>query len=90
MRDDVIIRYIDLPCTIRGMTVYEDDFYSVYINARLSYEEQRRTIQHELMHIGRSDFDRQMPIGCIEDMEIGESVDIVFHRNGETLGEGGC
>lgn len=40
---DYIIRYIDLPYTIKGVTVMDSDgFYNVYINSHLSWEEQKR------------------------------------------------
>lgn len=73
----MIVRYIDLPCTIRGMTVCEHDFYSVYINARLSYEEQQKAVKHELTHINRGDFTRDVSISCIEDMETGQELVII-------------
>lgn len=33
-----------------------DGFYNIYINSRLSYEEQKKTIAHEMEHIVRGDF----------------------------------
>ena len=55
---DYIIRYIDLPYTIKGVTVLDSDgFYNVYINSLLSWEEQKKAVKHELEHIRRDDFD---------------------------------
>lgn len=46
---DYIIRYIDLPYTIKGVTVLDSDgFYNVYINSHLSWEEQKKAVKHEL------------------------------------------
>lgn len=51
------IRFIDLPPAIKGMTVKDSlDFYNIYINSRLSAEEQKKAIQHEMCHIARGDF----------------------------------
>lgn len=55
---DYIIRYIDLPYTIKGVTVLDSDgFYNIYINSHLSWEEQKKAVKHELEHIRRDDFD---------------------------------
>lgn len=52
MRDDVFIRYIDLPTTVNAVTVPDEDGnYNVYINDRLSYEAQQEAYEHELYHI---------------------------------------
>lgn len=54
---DYIIRYVDLPITVKGVTALDDNgFYNIHINARLSIEEQKRTIAHEIKHIARGDF----------------------------------
>ncbi len=65
---DYWVRYIDLPCSIKGMTVEDNEgFYNVYINARLCYEQQQDAIKHEMEHIRRKDFDRPLvPLGVIE------------------------
>ena len=55
---DYIIRYIDLPYTVKGVTVRDETgFYNIYINSRLSWEEQWKAVNHELEHILRDDFD---------------------------------
>lgn len=67
---DYYVRYIDLPYTIKGMTVQDiNGFYNVYINSRLSFEEQRKALKHELEHISRHDFDHEeMPLEMVEAM----------------------
>lgn len=55
--DDTIVRYVDLPCSVRGVTVLDfDGNYNVYINSRLSYDVQQGALEHELNHIKNNDF----------------------------------
>ena len=50
--DSVIIRILDLPETVRGFTVKdENDDYNVYINARLSADGRAEAFRHEIDHI---------------------------------------
>lgn len=64
------IRFVDLPCSIKGLTLPDaDGFYSVYINARLSEIEQKKAIQHEMCHIARNDcYSDDKPLGLVESM----------------------
>lgn len=56
---DYCIRYIDLPCSIKGVTVTgADGLYNIYINSRLSLDAQAKALRHELTHINRNDFER--------------------------------
>lgn len=66
--DDVFIRYLPLPPTIKGLTVLDSEGnYNVYLNARLTHEANRQTLQHELQHIKNNDFSKQnLHIRCIE------------------------
>lgn len=68
--DDYCIRFIDLPYTVRGMTVEDvDGFYNVYINARHCYMIQQEAIRHELEHIRRKDFnDPYKPLELVENI----------------------
>lgn len=64
---DVIVRLIDLPCRVRGMTTPNDDgSYNVYINSRLDAAAQRTALMHELRHVRRGDFYRAAGIDEIE------------------------
>lgn len=65
---DYYIRFVDLPAGIKGITVLKKDFYSVYINAGLSSEEQQKAIKHELTHIKREDFYSDAAIEEIENL----------------------
>lgn len=63
------IRYIDLPHTVKGFTVKDDsEFYNIYINSHLNYEQQLCAIQHELTHIRRNDFYSFDPLSIIENI----------------------
>lgn len=54
---EVIIRYISLPCRIKGFVREDcDGNYNIYINANQSFETQQKTLEHELKHIDTDDF----------------------------------
>jgi len=56
--DDIIVRLIDMPCSVDGTTVRDDDGnYNVYINAHTSRKMQLDVLKHELSHIHRNHFD---------------------------------
>ena len=70
VRDDVIVRYINLPVSVRGIiTVDEEGNYNVYINAKLSSDRQRIALEHELTHVNRGDFDSFDDIENIENLD---------------------
>lgn len=65
--DEVIVRLQDLPIKINGMTILDsDENYNVYINARLSCDDQRKAYEHELEHIRRDDFYNSCSIQEVE------------------------
>lgn len=56
--NDVIIRFISLPHTVRGVTVTNPDLtYNIYINSNLPPDIQESAYKHEMRHIGYNDFD---------------------------------
>ena len=56
MNDGVPVILIDLPCTIRGFVCLGSDYNPcIVINARMSYEQQRKTYKHEMSHINNND-----------------------------------
>lgn len=65
---DYYIRFVDLPVSIKGITILKKDFYNVYINAVLSSDEQKKAIKHELTHIKREDFYSEADIQEIENL----------------------
>jgi hypothetical protein len=56
-----------MPITIKGVTVMDNsNFYNIYINSRLCYEQQKKAIAHEMKHIARGDFFKG---GTLEEVE---------------------
>lgn len=54
---DIFIRGIELPLTVKGVTVLDSDGnYNVYINILLSYDTQRKATKHEIKHIKKEHF----------------------------------
>jgi hypothetical protein len=63
--EQVHVRHLTLPLSVRGVTVPNgDDSFDVYINRRLSPEKQRSALEHELRHIRRDHF--YVPLGVAE------------------------
>ena len=55
--EEIIIRLMPLPVHVRAFTLPDaQGDYNVYINVRLSSEQQKRSYRHELRHIARGDF----------------------------------
>ena len=60
---------IDMPATIRGMTIRnDDDSYTILINAGLSAQMQCDTYDHEMEHINNHDFDSIYDINMLEQL----------------------
>lgn len=54
---DHYVRLVELPPTVRGLVVPNDDgTFSVYINALFDEATRRRTLEHELEHLARDHF----------------------------------
>jgi len=65
--DAVIIRLIDLPPSVRGITVKdENDDYNIYINARLSEDGRVEAFRHEINHIRMGHFYDERPVAIKE------------------------
>jgi hypothetical protein len=59
--------YKELPYTIEAFTVSNlDDNYTIFLNARLSYNMQMEAFKHEMMHIFNGDFDNVRDISKME------------------------
>ncbi len=59
MKENIYIRKIPLPCGVRAFTVPDEQGdYNIYINSRLSFEQQCRSLEHETSHITRGDFQK--------------------------------
>lgn len=56
---DYYVRYIDLPCCAKGVSVMDrEGYYNIYINSHLSYCEQVNALNHEMAHLLRNDFEK--------------------------------
>lgn len=54
---DIFIRGIELPLTVKGVTVLDENGdYNVYINVLLSFDVQQKATKHELKHIRKEHF----------------------------------
>ncbi len=64
----MIIRKIDLPIGVDGITVLDENGdYNVYLNDKLSYDAQAEAFRHEVEHIKQGHFYRWEDIALLED-----------------------
>ena len=62
----VIVKYLDLPCRVKGIcTENEDDSYTIILNSKLNYEQNVESYKHELSHISNNDFSKE----CVDKIE---------------------
>lgn len=60
---DIYIRGIELPLTVKGVTVLDSDGnFNVYINILQSYDVQQKATKHELKHIKSEHFYDYEPV----------------------------
>ena len=63
------VRLVPLPATVKACTVLDsNDFYNIYINKDMPESIQREAFKHEMIHIHRGDFERNVPIEEIENI----------------------
>lgn len=61
--ETIYIRGVELPLTVKGITVTDaDGNYNVYINLLLSEEARDRAVKHELVHIEKQHFENYDPV----------------------------
>lgn len=64
---NTFIRLINLPATVRGLTVTDPDGnYNVYINQNLAFEMQTKAFVHESKHIKNNDLYSSEPVVVLE------------------------
>lgn len=57
--ESIFTYLVDMPCSIGGhCNCNPDGSYTICINARLGYEEQKKVYLHELRHIHNNDFEK--------------------------------
>lgn len=67
MNENIIVRYIPLPLSVRAFTIPDaSGDFNVYINSALSSEQQRKSYEHEALHIKNGDFFRDETAVSIE------------------------
>ncbi len=68
MVENYITIFANLPYKVSGFIMYDsaDDYYTIVLNSRLSYEENRKTFEHELQHIINNDFSKCHNVGILE------------------------
>ena len=63
MPENCPVRLVDLPHGVNGLLVYDENGEpNIYINARASYDMQRKAYQHEMRHLRRDDAFNSRPI----------------------------
>ena len=68
MYDDCIVRLLDLPCSVKAVTALDEDgCFNIYLNSKLSREEQQKAIKHELVHVRKDDFCNDTDIHTCEE-----------------------
>ena len=65
---DYFIKFVDFPgCSCGGVILLnEDGTYTILLNSRLSRQQNKDSLIHELNHIKNGDFYRDIPIKQIE------------------------
>ena len=65
---DYCVREVPLPYGVKGAVTpnADDDGFSIYINSRLSEDQKRKALKHEIDHIENDDFYNGKPIEEIE------------------------
>lgn len=66
MGDNTRVICIDLPVSCKAFTIANDGFYNIYLNSRHTYEQNKKSLKHELKHINNGDFDKNVNVDEIE------------------------
>ncbi len=66
--DNYRVVYKNLPYGIKGLTLHStaDDFFTIILNSRMSYDMNLKTFQHELIHVSNSYDEINENINAIE------------------------
>lgn len=66
MYDNIRVLYVNMPVGYRAFTMHDDGFYTIYLNSRYCEEQNRRSLEHELMHIANGDYDKSCSVDFME------------------------
>lgn len=66
--DNYMVIYKNLPEKVNAFTMYHagDDYYTIVLNARQSFECLQRAFKHEIEHIENNDFQKYRNVNEIE------------------------
>jgi hypothetical protein len=65
--DEIIVRYINLPPSVKGLTVRDSSGdYNIYINYGLGENIRDQALEHEKEHIKKQHFDKNELVNKIE------------------------
>ena len=77
---DYFMRLVELPATVEGVTVPNDDgSFDIYINSRLPEARRKSVLAHELRHIELEHFSLELPAELMERQADGENINVVLH-----------
>lgn len=66
---NIVLINRDMPCKVRALSCPNDDgSYTIIINSRHSWEQQKASVLHELTHIQGNDFDANLHADLLERM----------------------
>ena len=64
---DFVVREVPFPYSVKScVTPNNDGSFSIYINSKLSQDQKRKALDHEIDHIENDDFYNNKPIDKIE------------------------
>ena len=55
-QNNIVVKYYNFSTKIRGLCVKQGDCFIVAINPKFSFGSQKKTLQHEIMHIMMNHF----------------------------------
>lgn len=66
--DNYMVIYKNLPEKVNAFTMYHagDDYYTIVLNARQSFETLQKAFKHEMFHIQNKDFHSLESVDVIE------------------------
>ena len=53
---DYGVRLMDLPPSVKGFVKRSDDYYTIIVNSRHTWEQNRRSFKHETDHLEDDDY----------------------------------
>lgn len=65
--NDIFIRMTQLPNRVKAMTVIDENSdYNIYLNSTLSQDELKKAYLHEIQHIEKKHFDKDISVAQAE------------------------